>query len=456
MNNKEISLKIYNFPFNLSLAQKELNEKFIDELQKLIDKYEFIPNGGIQKVGLILIYNKKIPLKNLQVFKENLYLAIVNYPKSVSTDQDIKNSCFRANLDFLLKRSSFLFKDSIKQLSIITFYNKHIDEIEIKGLTKDESEEKISSFSSSVPKYRMEQVILNQELKSEIKTTLTILKQKNLIYDEWGFNQIDPEPKAIINFYGHPGTGKTMMAHAIASELDCKILSLNYADIESKFVGDAPKNLVLAFETASIEKALLFFDEADSFLGKRILNVSSSSDQAVNSLRSQMLILLDNFDGIVIFATNLITNYDRAFESRIFKHLRFDLPNSENRTEIIRKTIPLKVPFKNKEFLTDEQISTLVEISEGFSGREIKNGVLGALTNAVSNERYFVEFSDFEIAFTKVKKNREELQQEYKKEDPMVLDRKKALEDKIKKHLSETKGEANKLEGNNDKQAITN
>ena len=68
---------------------------------------------------------------------------------------------------------------------------------------------------------------------------------------------------------------------------------------------------------------MLFFDEADSFLGKRIQNVSSSSDQAINSLRSQMLILLEDFEGVVVFATNLADNYDKAFESRICKHISF-------------------------------------------------------------------------------------------------------------------------------------
>lgn len=73
----------------------------------------------------------------------------------------------------------------------------------------------------------------------------------------------------------------------------------------------------------------MFFDEADSFLGKRIQNVNQSADQALNSLRSQMLILLEEHSGVVIFATNLVSNFDKAFQSRILKHIKFDLPNEE-------------------------------------------------------------------------------------------------------------------------------
>lgn len=341
-------------------------------------------------------------------------------------------------MDSLLKSYKFLPEGGIEQISAILFYNKRASEIEIKGLNDEKNEEGLVYFSPTEPKFRIDQVILNSDLLQEIHTTLIILEKKSVIYEDWGFNQIDPEPKAIINFYGPSGTGKTMTAHAIASELNCKILILNYADIESKFVGDAPKNLVRGFEIASKENALLFFDEADSFLGKRITNVSSSSDQAVNSLRSQMLILLENFEGIVVFATNLIRNYDRAFESRIFKHLKFDLPSVENRKQIIQKTIPLKVPLEKD--MTSSDIDLLVELSEGFSGREIKNAVLDALTHAVAEDKNIVSFKAFEDAFERFKASKLELQQEYSKDGSLNPEQKKTLEEKIKANLALAKG----------------
>ena len=151
---------------------------------------------------------------------------------------------------------------------------------------------------------------------------------------------MDSKPKSILNFYGPPGTGKTMCAHAISNMLNKPLLALNYSEIESKYVGDAAKNLKKAFDTARDKEAVMFFDEADSFLGKRIENVTQGSDQALNSLRSQMLILLEEHEGIVIFATNLVTNFDKAFESRILDHIKLELPNREARADIINKMLP--------------------------------------------------------------------------------------------------------------------
>src|SRR5690606_16063024 len=216
------------------------------------------------------------------------------------------------------------------------------------------------------------------------------------------------------------------------------IMALNYADIESKFVGEAPKNLVKAFETAQNEKAVLFFDEADSFLGKRISNVTSNADQSVNSLRSQMLILLDNFKGIVIFATNLIENYDSAFESRIFRHLFFDMPNATNRKKIISMSIPEKVPYEDGNGITAEQLDDLVQLSDGFNGRHIKNAILSGLANAVLDDREFVRFNDFKSSFLETKDTISSLDQAKPKKGGVTLGSKlkQAIEQKIKEDLN--------------------
>lgn len=214
-----------------------------------------------------------------------------------------------------------------------------------------------------------------------------------------------------MNFYGPPGTGKTMCAHAIANALGKKLLALNYSEIESKYVGDAPKNLQRAFEIATKEDCVLFFDEADSFLGKRIQNVSQGADQALNSLRSQMLILLEEHAGVVIFATNLVSNFDSAFESRILKHIKFELPNEEARIAIIKKMIPAKLPMPVP--LTDEQFHELSKIIDGFSGREIKNAILDTLLAKATKDKensIFI-FDDFKTSFEAKKKEMETLKE---------------------------------------------
>lgn len=129
-------------------------------------------------------------------------------------------------------------------------------------------------FIPQVPKFSL--VILPPQVKEDILLSLTLIENQKRIYEDWEFAEVDAKPKLILNFYGPPGNGKTIVSHAIAKMLNKNILAVNYAEIESKYVGDAPKNLFKAFNAAKEANAVLFFDEADSFLGKRIQNVSKT------------------------------------------------------------------------------------------------------------------------------------------------------------------------------------
>ena len=81
-------------------------------------------------------------------------------------------------------------------------------------------------FFPSTPRYKFEQIILDDNIKQEIFDAVKVLECKDLIYNQWGFGEIDPVPRSILNFYGEPGTGKTMCAHAIANHLGKKIQNL--------------------------------------------------------------------------------------------------------------------------------------------------------------------------------------------------------------------------------------
>lgn len=305
-------------------------------------------------------------------------------------------------------------------------------------MSEPKPKEEISvMFMAKKPRYSLEQIIISEEEKDDIVSTLTLINERELIYDMWGFSEIDSKPRLILNFYGAPGTGKTMSAHAIANELNKNILLINYSEIESKYVGEAPKNLMKAFEEAKKSDAVLFFDEADSFLGKRVENVTSSSDQSVNSLRSQMLILLEEFEGVVIFATNLIKNYDSAFESRILKSLEFKLPTKENRIKMINRMLVKKIPF-SEDFNREEALDKLADLTKGFSGREIKNAVLESLVIAVHNKINLLTKEILISGFEKSKQRKESVERN-KSKDPISTELKEKLEEKIKNQLSKEK-----------------
>lgn len=260
--------------------------------------------------------------------------------------------------------------------------------------------EGLATFYSVKPRYKLSDLIVPDAVRDEILTAVAIIKNTDLIYREWGFSEVDPSPRAILNFYGPPGTGKTMAAHGIADELGKRIIVANFAEIESKYVGDSPKNLENIFRQAAADDAVLFFDEADSFLGKRLTSVSSSSDQAVNSLRSKLLQLLEEHTGMVIFCTNLIRNYDKAFESRILRSVKFELPDEDCRRRLIVQKIPRRLPFADGQSMDSESVARIVKISEGFSGREIKNGVLKTLSKVAVSERREFGAQDFIDGFT--------------------------------------------------------
>lgn len=324
------------------------------------------------------------------------------------------------NASFLLKGSYQILAIAQKFLESTPFHTiipNGVLKIDLDFQEKDvesniDENKDIPLFIPTTPKYSFDQVILQEETKKEILNSLKIIKYKDFIYKDWGFEDIDPVPRSILNFYGESGTGKTMTAHAVANYLGKHIMLLNYAEIESKYVGEAPKNLQKAFETAKESDSVLFFDEADSFLGKRIQNVTHGSDQALNSLRSQMLILLEEFSGVVIFATNLVTNFDHAFESRILKHLYFGLPNREARTLILQKMLPSKLPMDGT--FTMDNLFVESETIEGFSGRDIKNAVLDMLLEKVDNlhEGTIFTLSDLHNALEKRKQLKKKLQDE--------------------------------------------
>ena len=235
-----------------------------------------------------------------------------------------------------------------------------------------------SPFMARKPRYKLEDLILPEKKIEEIKYAISLIDNIQLVYTNWNVSSIDPYPRAVLNFYGAPGTGKTMCAHAIANHMNKELLALNYAEIESKYIGDAPKKLEGAFAYARQHNVVMFFDEADSFLGKRIESVSHSADQALNSLRSTMLIQLEMYEGVVIFATNLHENYDKAFKSRFLYEIEFELPNEECRRRLIDNYCGKIIPLKNACF-NDEQITMLVDRSAGLSGRELKNAFIQAM-----------------------------------------------------------------------------
>ena len=190
-----------------------------------------------------------------------------------------------------------------------------------------------------------------------------------------------------------------MAAHAIANHLGRKILIVNYADIESKYVGETPKNIRKVFEVGKATGSILFFDEADAILSRRVTNMSSATDVSVNQTRSVMLMLMNEYQDFIIFATNFISNFDPAFMRRIAVHVKFELPDLNCRTLLLKKYIPDEMPLQMPK---DELCSAIAEKSEGLSGGDISNAVLNAAFMAARHGEQSVSKDYFEQAVSNI------------------------------------------------------
>lgn len=254
-----------------------------------------------------------------------------------------------------------------------------------------------SPFVPQLPKFTFDQVILNEKTLMEVYDTLAIKDKSDLVFEEWGLSTTHKHSKKVgINLYGPPGTGKTMVAHAIAHHLDRQLIVVNYADIESKYVGDTPKNLTEVFKVAKETDSIIFFDEADAMLSKRVTNMSSATDTSVNQTRSVLLTLLNDFDDVILFATNYIENFDEAFMRRILAHIKFELPDYECRVRLYETLIPKQLPTQ------DLDIHDLAASFDSVSGSDISNAVLRAAFKAARTNEAYVKHAFFAEALDNI------------------------------------------------------
>ncbi len=257
-----------------------------------------------------------------------------------------------------------------------------------------------SVFVPVEPKYTFDDLVLPEHVREEVMNVADYAKNSRIVFEDWGLAKTHKYSKQIgINLWGEPGTGKTMVAHAIANHLGRKILIVNYADIESKYVGETPKNIRKVFEAGKATGSILFFDEADAILSRRVTNMSSATDVSVNQTRSVMLMLMNEYQDFIIFATNFISNFDPAFMRRIAVHVKFELPDLRCRTLLWEKYIPDEMPLQMPK---DELCADLAGKFEGLSGGDISNAVLNAAFMAARHEEQSVSEDYFEQAVTNI------------------------------------------------------
>ena len=259
----------------------------------------------------------------------------------------------------------------------------HIPEQDSENTTNIASREKKkhnASFQLTEPKYGLEDAILSPAIRNAIEDAISLVENNNLIFNEWGLGQVVKHHNLCINLYGPSGTGKTMTAHGIARQLKKKMVIVNYAEMESKYVGETSKNIAALFQFAEENDAVILFDEADAMLSKRVTSMQSAADVSVNQTRNTLLKILDDYTGIVVFTTNFIQNFDMAFFRRILSHIRFEMPDEETRRKIWTHYLLPTLPLVEREAILDEICKV-----DNITGADISNTVL---KSAIKAARY--------------------------------------------------------------------
>ena len=169
----------------------------------------------------------------------------------------------------------------------------------------------------------------------------------------------------LLNFFGKSGTGKTMVAEAFANDLGKKLYVLNYANVESSLLGKTPKNISAAFRSIPADESVVVLDEADSFVSKRISELSQGAEYALNTARAQIITEIDRFDGIIILSTNLFRSYDDAIRRRIKFNLLFQPGTEDALVSMYKQFLP------HSSVAKDVSLRAIAEISRGLSGGDV-------------------------------------------------------------------------------------
>ncbi|MFQ5628756.1 MAG: ATP-binding protein, partial [bacterium] len=235
------------------------------------------------------------------------------------------------------------------------------------------SQPRLTTLSRKIkPAYNWDDLVLPLDQLAHLKEIARQVKNKRVVMEEMGFGKKLSLGRGISAlFSGQSGTGKTMAAEIIANDLGLDMYKIDLSAVVSKYIGETEKNLNRVFTEAEYSNAILFFDEADALLGKRS-EVKDAHDRFANIEIAYLLQKMEEYEGVVIMATNLKKNIDDAFVRRIQFIVDFPFPNEVYREAIWRAVYPKETNL-HKEidfgFLAGKFV---------FAGGNIKNVALRA------------------------------------------------------------------------------
>ncbi|MEX2566037.1 MAG: ATP-binding protein [Cyclobacteriaceae bacterium] len=253
-------------------------------------------------------------------------------------------------------------------------------------------EDRKPGFSAEFPakllstKMEWADLVLSPQSEEQLKEIESWIEHHRVLLNEWGMGKV-VKPGYRTLFYGPPGTGKTLTAALLGKKTRRDVYRIDLSQMVSKYIGQTEKNLAKVFDRAENKEWILFFDEADALFGNRT-STKDAHDRYANQQVSYLLQRIEDYNGLVILASNLKTNIDDAFMRRFQSMIHFPLPGKNERYLL------WKNGFSESAYLSEKV--DLKEIAEKYeiSGGVIINVIQHCSLRAISRQSNEIQLQD--------------------------------------------------------------
>lgn len=206
------------------------------------------------------------------------------------------------------------------------------------------------------PQARWQDLVLPPAQLAQLRQLAACRRFGPKVLDDWGFRAQSARGLALTALFSGPsGTGKTMAAEILASDLCAgdgalALYRVDLAALVSKYIGETQKNIGRIFDAAEVSGAVLLFDEGEALFARRSTEVKDSHDRHANSETSYLLQRLESYGGIAIVTTNLRAAVDDAFLRRFRAVIDFPFPDAAQRAQIWQTVLPAALPREGIDY----------------------------------------------------------------------------------------------------------
>ncbi|HEX8852892.1 MAG TPA: ATP-binding protein, partial [Pyrinomonadaceae bacterium] len=300
-----------------------------------------------------------------------------------------ERGCFAADVDWQELAGKFRLTPGQIERAFISALNgahlragrAHVVESEdLYAACRAQSNQRLGTLARKLKlRHQWSDLVVPPNAHAQLRELCAQMKHRAKVFGAWGFGRALGVREGICAlFYGPSGTGKTMAVEIIARELGLDAYKIDLSTVVSKYIGETEKNLNRIFKEAETSNAILFFDEADALFGKRS-EVKDAHDRYANIEINFLLQRVEEFDGMVILATNLRKNIDDAFFRRVSLAVEFPFPEEGERFLIWQRHFPQAAPV-------DEDVDFDFLASRlNVAGGNIKNIAVNAAFMAAEN-----------------------------------------------------------------------